>query len=285
MEGKSIPKVATVIVARNEEQVIATTLKSIETQTLLPYRIIVINDGSTDKTAEIVSSFTNVELINRPKREESFVGRKELAETVNVGLKLVHDDQECEFIWISGADSIYPKDYLFKIIEKMKSNSNLVIASGVIKNEFSIEPRGSGRVVRCDFWGHLGMLYPVNYGWEGYLVLKAQSMGYEATGYPDIIFFTQRKTGTRINPKKYYYYGLGLKALGYTFTYTLFKFFLLTKRKPKGAYYMFKGYLSDYDDLYEPELREFVRKTQMKNITRLDLNYITRFFRTLVHAK
>ncbi len=68
----TISKVAVVLNARNEEDVIYETLKHILNQKLSPYRIIVINDGSTDKTGEIVAKFSNVEIINREKHTESF---------------------------------------------------------------------------------------------------------------------------------------------------------------------------------------------------------------------
>jgi len=270
-------KIAVVLNARNEEKNISKTLESIFHQKLLPYRIIVVNDGSTDKTGEIVSQFNSVELINRPKRQESHLAKKDLAETINVGLRKLHNDKECEFVWLVGADILFPKDYLSKIISRMKENPQIVIASGIMKDEFSIEPRGGGRVVRCDFWRKIGLEYPVNYGWEGYLVWKAQSMGFETTGYPDVVSQTQRQTGKSFDPKRYYYYGLALKALGYTFLYTIMKILLFSTRKPCGAYFMLKGYLSNYDELYESELREYVKKTQHQNMFKPA--YVKRFFK------
>ncbi len=272
-------KLAVLIPARNEEKIIANTLSNLLEQDLKPYRIIVINDGSTDETGKIISGFKNVELIDREKRNVSFLGRKELAETVNVGLRNLHADKDCQFVMITGADLLFPKNYLANIIERMKENPKIAVASGVVENEFSIEPRGPGRVIRCDFWRKLDFLYPVNYGWEGYLLLKAQSMGYDVISYPDIIVKTQRKTGTRFDPKRYYYYGIALKALGYTFLYTIMKILLFSKQKPRGAYFMLKGYLSNYDELYEHELREYVKKTQHQNMFKPA--YVKRFFKML----
>lgn len=271
--------VAIVLIARNEEKIISKTLECILNQSLKPYRIIVVNDGSKDKTEEIVSQFNTVELINRPPREESFLAKKELAETINLGLEKLRNDQKCQYVCIMGSDILYSENYLFEIISRMEKNTNLAIASGIIENEFSIEPRGGGRVVRCDFWRKIGFRYPENYGYEGYLVLKAQSLGYEVTSFQDIISSTQRKTGTHYNAKKYYYYGLGLKALGYTSSYVLAKSFLFFLKKPKGSFYMLKGYFSNYDNLYEKELRDYVKQTQSKSI--IDSKKHKRFFKTL----
>jgi len=272
--------IAVVLNARNEEKVIAKTLQSILNQKLPPYRIIVINDGSTDNTKEILSKFATIEVIDKPVRKESYLARKELADTINQGLSKLHNDNNCEFVWMVGGDLVFPPEYTSEIMKRMQ-NDSVAISSGVIEGEFSIEPRGGGRIVDWNFWKKIGMLYPVNYGWEGYLLLKANSLGYKTTSYPDLIITTQRKTGTQFNPKLYYYYGLALKALGYTVLYVLGKTLLFTKKKPKGAYYMLKGYFSNYSDLYEPELREYVKKTQSKKLKHLDLEYINRFFTIL----
>jgi len=270
-------KVAVVILARNEEKFIGKMLSSLLEQDLLPYRILVVNDGSTDKTKEVVSSFDNIELINREKRNGSLVGKKELAEVINLGLEKFQNDKNCDFIFFPGAELLYQKNYLLSIVKRMKNNPKIVISSGVIKGEFSIEPRGAGRVIRYDFWKKLGLAYPINYGYEAYLLLKAESMGYLAISYPDLIIETLRKTGSKYEPKRYYYYGLGLKALGYTLPYVLIRAALFAKKKPKGAFYLLKGFLSSYNDLYDKELRQFVKKTQYHKMTRIDPSYIKRF--------
>ena len=46
-----------IIPAHNEEQYIGLTLDSLVNQTVLPNKIIVVNDNSTDKTAEIVMAY------------------------------------------------------------------------------------------------------------------------------------------------------------------------------------------------------------------------------------
>ncbi|MFW9931021.1 MAG: glycosyltransferase, partial [Candidatus Thorarchaeota archaeon] len=242
--------------------------------------IIVINDGSTDNTKKILSEFSTIEIIDRPVRNESYLARKELADTINQGLSKLHNDDKCEYVWLVGGDLIFPPEYTYELITRMQKDS-VVICSGVIEGEFSIEPRGGGRIVDWEFWKKIGMLYPVNYGWEGYLLLKANSLGYKTASYPDLIITTQRKTGTKFNPRLYYYYGLALKALGYTTLYVLGKSLLFAKKKPKGAYFLLKGYFSNYSDLYEPELREYVKKTQNKKLRRLDSEYINRFFTIL----
>src|SRR6266853_4212404 len=66
--------------ARNEERFIRETLDSVVSQTVLPERWIIVDDGSTDCTAELVQAYTKrfswIELIQRPQRvDRSFAGK------------------------------------------------------------------------------------------------------------------------------------------------------------------------------------------------------------------
>ncbi len=271
-------KVAVVLNARNEEKHLGKTLEFLQAQQLKPYRIIVVNDGSTDKTGEIASSY-DIEVVERKKRTENFVARKELAETVNAGLEKLDEDTDCDYILLMSAEIHLPKNYLTEVVKRMENNPKLVVAAGVIRNEYTAVPRGPGRVVRYSFWKKLGLRYPVNYWYEGYLLWKAQSLGYEIASFDDIVSETERKTGITYEPKRYYYYGLGLKALGYTTPYALARILIFARKKPKGAYYMIKGFFSDYDDLYESDLRDYVKKTQIHNILHLNPKYIKRIFK------
>lgn len=71
LEGERIEKklkISVVIPARNEEDVIERSVRSLLNQTVKPYEIIVVNDGSTDATREIVEKLGKeegrVKLIN-----------------------------------------------------------------------------------------------------------------------------------------------------------------------------------------------------------------------------
>ena len=255
-----------VIIARNEENYLPKTLTSLLKQDLEPYRIIVVDDGSTDKTREFALKFDKVEVVSLKNKKTNLQAKKELSNTFNAGFEKLDEDNNWNYVLILGADTVLPNNYFSEIVKIMKEDSKIAISAGIIKGEFSKVPRGSGRVVKREFFEKVGLRYPVNYGFEGYLLLKAQSLGYKIKVQPNLKMETTRETFSSLNPKKYYFYGLGKKSLGYTFPYVIFEFFSLFRKKPLAAFHLLNGYFSDYDQLYEPELRNFVKESQNKKI-------------------
>jgi glycosyltransferase involved in cell wall biosynthesis len=271
-------KIAVVIPAFNEEKYIQKTLEHLQNQKLKPNKIILVNDGSTDNTVKIAASF-DIEILNK-LNSKTTIAKKQLAETYNEGLKHL-ENYEHDYTLILDADILLDENYIDTIVSRMELNSNLVISSGIIQDEYSREPRGGGRIVKTKFWKKIGFFYPVNYGFEGYLLWKAESLGYQVQTFDDLIMNTQRKTGATYDAKSYMYYGYGLKALGYYTPYALGRIILFSRKKPKGALYMLKGFFSSHDNLYESELRNYVSKTQKHNI--FNFNYTKRTINLFRH--
>jgi len=99
--------------ARNEEAFIEKTLASMVAQTMLPERWVIVNDGSTDKTAEIVQSYTQrypwIELVRRPEQSRrSFAGK---VHAFNAGLERVQQSLEFEVIGNLDADLSFDPKY------------------------------------------------------------------------------------------------------------------------------------------------------------------------------
>ena len=275
------PKVAVIMPVRNEEKILGKTLQSLLAQELVPYRIIVINDGSTDNTLGVLAEYSQVEVVNL-KTEKSQYGKKGIAKTLNAGLAKLYDDTNCEFILKLDADHILPKNYLSEITSRMQKDPKIAASAGVIEGMYTIVPIHSGRVVRYDFWKKLYLKYPINFAYEDYFLLKAESMGYVVCSFSDIVSHTLRKTRERYSdPKSYVNFGKGMKALGYTLSYILSKSFLLAMKNPLGAYYMLKGYFDKEVELYEPELREFVKNKQHQMIFHSKSSNLKRAYRIL----
>jgi hypothetical protein len=120
---------------------------------------------------------------------------------------------------VLGADHLLPSNYISYVTDQMNKDRKIAVCSGQIAGERSVVPRGSGRVVRADFWRKIGFQYPLNYGFETYLLIKAQAMGYKVKVLEELKTRSQRRT--RQNYKKESFIGIGksLKALGYSHMY------------------------------------------------------------------
>lgn len=99
-----------IIPAHNEEDVIDKCLNALINQSNKKnYEIIVVNDGSTDKTSKIVENFSNINLLNLDKGHSAAFARNSGAEIAK-GKYLVFLD----------ADQIIEKNFMKKLIDLVK---------------------------------------------------------------------------------------------------------------------------------------------------------------------
>lgn len=237
-----MPRIETVMPARNEEKYLPATLEALKEQTLTLDRVIVVNDGSTDATSDIALAHGCEVIYVANKHGPREKGSPSLAGLFNFGLDRV--SISAEYVMILGADHVLPKDYVERVTVNMKRD-DAALASGVISHETGQVPRGSGRIVAANVWRKLmgKLAYPLSYGFETYLVLKMQKEGYKVAVYPDIVGYVQRKTGVRTN---FVSYGRGMKFLGYTYEYMLGRALVLAARfrNPAKGVQMLVGYVS-----------------------------------------
>jgi poly-beta-1,6-N-acetyl-D-glucosamine synthase len=81
-EGQSLNHLRYVLItpARNEEQFIEKVIQSMIAQTILPAKWVIVDDGSTDRTPEIVERYVQqhpwIELLRRsPRKDRNFAGK------------------------------------------------------------------------------------------------------------------------------------------------------------------------------------------------------------------
>ena len=269
-------RVATIIPARNEEQFIGETLTALLNQDIDDNYIIVVNDGSEDKTQEVVNSFPNIELINIENRGFDAQGTPILARVINQGLEKLVPEVSYDYIMILGSDHILPSNYIRKIVDHLDHNRDIAICSGQIKGEKSKVPRGSGRIVRSDFWKSIGLQYPLKFGFETYLLIKAQQLGYRIDVLNDLISLTSRPTRKSYKKETYISYGKSLRALGYIQLYSVGRIGLISLKNPKGAFYMLQGYTSSDIEFYEEDFRSFLRYIQYGRLKQFIKSFLFR---------
>ncbi|MEM2914649.1 MAG: glycosyltransferase family 2 protein, partial [Candidatus Bathyarchaeia archaeon] len=98
--------ITAIVPAFNEEKSIGKTLESLLNQTKKLEQIIVVDDGSTDRTSEVVENFRNVTLIKNHRR----IGK---AESINRVLELISTD----FVIIVDADTVLEESFAEKSLK------------------------------------------------------------------------------------------------------------------------------------------------------------------------
>jgi glycosyltransferase involved in cell wall biosynthesis len=106
--------VSIIVPAYNAEDLISECIQSIINQTYRNIEIIVINDGSTDGTLEIVNSFTDTRLILVSQENKGCSAAK------NQGLRIAKGD----FIQYLDADDYLSLDKIEKQVDKLGFNEN-----------------------------------------------------------------------------------------------------------------------------------------------------------------
>jgi len=257
-----------------------TTLDSLLNQNLGPEQVIIVNDGSTDKTGEILANYADrhpdsVEVMSLPDRGYDI---RRVPRNINLAWNRAQAKWlKTEYFMISGDDCCYPDDYARSAVSRMNSDRHIVVASGrprsgrVASTEHS--PSGSGRMIRCSFWKTMGGGYPVKAGWETWLLYKALEKGLEVKLYDDLTYEHLRPRGS---VHQFSYWGAAMYALGYHPLYALgriAKNFVTRKMALEGLVNMFEGYLSaflgssdPFVSTFEEPLRKFVREQQRHGI-------------------
>lgn len=189
---------AVITPCRNEEHNIEFTLKSVIAQTMRPDRWIIVDDGSTDGTAEIVKKYLDdndwITLLELPDR-----GFYDLMEGGEIkafyqGFELLKDEGH-EYVAKLDGDISFEPDYFEKLLRHFLENPRLGIASGlcyVMKDEKLIpekthykHPRGPARIYRRACWDEMGGV-STKLSWDAIDVYKARMLGWDTRNYPDI---------------------------------------------------------------------------------------------------
>jgi glycosyltransferase involved in cell wall biosynthesis len=127
--SKAALNYALITPAHNEAAFIELTLKSVVAQTRKPVRWVVVNDGSTDNTAEVVSRYAAlypwIELVEMPKREERHFGGK--AQAVNSAYQRLSGLQ-FDVIGNLDADVSFESDYFEFLMSRFAENPRLGVA-------------------------------------------------------------------------------------------------------------------------------------------------------------
>lgn len=123
MTKDNIPKVSIIVPVYNSDEYLRDTLKSIQNQSFKDFEAIIINDGSIDRSSEIIDSFI-YEDSRFCRIDQSNLG---VSVARNTGL----DYAKGEFVTFVDGDDILPKDALQAMDNVARNNKCDVIIGGI----------------------------------------------------------------------------------------------------------------------------------------------------------
>ena len=272
-----------VIPAHNEEAFITLTLESLISQTVLPKKVVVVNDNSTDKTAEIVTDFAKenpfITLVNKTSSAIHLPGSK-VIQAFHKGFETL--DEEYDVIVKLDADLILPNNYFETILTIFEKDATIGMAGGfayIEKNgEWILENltdkdhiRGAFKAYRKACFQQIGNLKPAM-GWDTVDELLSKFYGWKVVTDPSLIVKHLKPTGANYNKTARYKQGEAFYTLGYGFLITSIASAKLAMMKKKP--FLFLDYIKGFWKakaaktplLVTAEQAKFIRKYRLKKM-------------------
>lgn len=260
-----------IIPAHNEQDSIGQTLESLANQSLLPKKVVVVNDNSTDNTKTIIEDFSKkytwVTLVNNVSSNEHLPGSK-IINAFYKGYETLDDsfDVICKF----DADLIFPSNYLEQLSKHYNSNPKLGMASGFcyIQNngDWVLENltrkdhiRGALKSYRKDCFLQIDKLKP-SMGWDTVDELLAKFYGWNILTDETLHVKHLKPTGISYNKASKYLQGEAMYKMRYGFTITLISALKLAYKK--GSFSLFKDYMTGFFKAKQNKLEFLVTKEQ-----------------------
>lgn len=182
--------------ARNEAAFIESTLRSVASQSVRPLKYVVVSDGSTDGTDDIVKRYSAehdwIELVRMPERtERDFAGK---VKAFNAGYAKVKG-LKYDLIGSLDADITFDSDYFRFLSDKFALNSKLGLAGTPhVENERTYDYRfaslehvsGACQLFRRQCFEAIGGYVPMKSGGVDLVaVLSARLKGWETRTFPE----------------------------------------------------------------------------------------------------
>ncbi|MFV8336917.1 glycosyltransferase family 2 protein [Flavobacterium sp. RSP29] len=272
-----------VIPAHNEEAFIALTLESLISQIVLPKKVVVVNDNSTDKTAEIVTSFAKenpfITLVNKTSSAIHLPGSK-VIQAFHKGFETL--DEEYDIIVKLDADLILPNNYFETVLNIFEKDATIGMAGGfayIEKNgEWILENltdkdhiRGAFKAYRKACFQQIGNLKPAM-GWDTVDELLSKFYGWKVVTDASLIVKHLKPTGANYNKTARYKQGEAFYTLGYGFLITSIASAKLAMMKKKPLLFLdyikgfWKAKAAKTPLLVTAEQAKFIRSYRLKKM-------------------
>ena len=272
--------------ARNEEAFIELTIQSVVRQTIPPLKWVIVSDGSTDRTDEIVRKYAAqhdwIELVRMPERQgRDFAGK---VGCFNAGHARVQS-LGYDIIGSLDADISFNEDYFEFLLGKFAEDAQLGVAGTPFSEggetydyRFSSTDHVSGacQLFRRKCYDAIGGYVPVKGGGIDVIaVLTARVKGWRTRTFTERVCIHHRPMGSANNKERLIAtFKLGGRAyrVGFHPLWQIFRSFYQMSRKPYllGGSALLLGYfwamLRGTERIVSQEVMEFQRRDQMNRL-------------------
>ncbi len=289
MTAKAQPRILIITAAKDEAEFIEKTIHSLEQQTCRPARWVIVDDGSSDNTAELADAAAArhdwISVIHRPAGTQRRVGPG-VVEAFYVGLDS-QNIEEFDFVTKMDADIEIKPDYFQILMDRFEQNPKLGTASGkcwvpvngklVFERSGDQFSHGVCKLFRRECFQAIGG-FVREVMWDGIDCHRCRMLGWEARSYdePELRIIHLRMMGSsfrsvytgrrRWGRGQYFMGSHPLYMLGITFYRMLERPYIL------GGLCLLAGYISSwvsraqrYDD---PEFRRYLHNWQFTELKR-----------------
>jgi glycosyltransferase involved in cell wall biosynthesis len=271
--------------ARNEERFIEQTIQSVISQTVLPKKWVIVSDGSTDRTDEIVKKYLPghpwMELVRMPERRERHFAAK--VQSFNGGYERLKGE-EYDVIANLDADITFAPEYFANLLSKLDADAKLgVVGTPFVEGttsynfKFSSVEHVSGacQVFRRECFEQIGGYAQVKGGGIDWIaVTTARMKGWKTRTFVDQVCYHHRPMGTASGGKLRANFKLGRQDyyLGGHPLWQLFRGCYQMVRRPYllGGLLLMTGYAWAWmSRVKRPVSRELIQFHQHEQMQRL----------------
>ena len=256
----TFPKYVLITPARNEEAFLERTIRSVTGQTVLPESWVIVSDGSTDKTDEIIQDHSCrhpwIRFVRRPEHPDRQFAAK--ARAFTAGYAVVQETPH-DIVGNLDADLSFGPDTMEFLIGRFCEDPRLGVAGipfveqadGTYDYRFTNIEHVSGacQLFRRECFKAIGGYMPIEGGGIDWLaVTTARMMGWKTRTFTERTVFHHRKIGTSGHKKLGALFRQGNKdyCLGNHPLWEIFRTFYQMRYRPRiiGGMTIFMGYLT-----------------------------------------
>ena len=278
--------------ARNEADLIRVTLESMVRQVATPLRWVIVSDGSTDGTDEIVREYAAhypwIELLRMPDRSERhFAGKVRAFAAGYESVKGLSYDA----IGSLDADISFDPQYFAFLLAGLEENPRLGLVGTPFRDESTYDYRfvsiehvsGACQLFRRECFEDIGGYVPMKLGGIDHVaVITARMRGWKTRTFPEKHCLHHRKMGSALHGGIRAIYRIGVLdyALGGHPLWEVFRAAYQATQRPRivRGVVLYAGYLSAAARRLErpvsPELVAFRRGEQMRRLRAFALDRI-----------